>query len=51
MTDISHWKEPPHDGRFKIVAWAVTTLLALATVLASASAALAAVHGPYIVGG
>ena len=38
-------------ARFKIVAWAVTTLVALATVLASASAALAAVHGPYIGGG
>lgn len=36
---------------FKIVAWAVTTLLALATVLVSASAVLAAVHPPHISGG
>jgi hypothetical protein len=38
-------------ARFKIVAWAVTTLLSLATVLASASAVLAIVPGPHISGG
>jgi hypothetical protein len=51
MTDIRLGKEPRMTARFKIVAWAVTTLLTLATVLASASAALAAVHGPYVGGG